>query len=171
VNISDHSQPILKDAKTIRAWIHAASAEYVAPVDWQNWADQLIAKLETPPIWILELSASKSTDDLIAKLQQILEESALPQERSDSSILGFLTLSYEREDLTLRMLLRRAAEIAHGGNVPMGSEVFRQLLTRLESGEDKKTIDAEFKDVANPFRSKALAEWDEIKRWSSPRSS
>lgn len=165
MNISDQSQPILKDAKTIHAWIHAASADYVTPEDWQNWADQLIAKLAMPPIWILELSASKSAADLISKLQQILQDNAFPFELSDSSILGFLVLAYERENLSLRTLLRRAAETAEGGNTPVDRKAFRQLLTRLESGEDKKAIEAQFKDITNSFRSKALSEWDQVKRW------
>jgi hypothetical protein len=167
VNISDQSQPILKDAKTIRAWIHAASGDYVTPVDWQNWADQLIAKLEMPPIWILELSASKSALDLISKLQQILDENAIPLERGDHSILGFLVLAYERENLSLRALISRAAETADGGNASGDREVFTQLLSRLESGEDKKTIETQFKAMTSAFRSKALSEWGEIKRWSA----
>lgn len=167
MNISDQSQPVPKDAKTIHAWIHAASADYVTPEDWQNWADQLIAKLAMPPIWILELSASKSATDLVSKLQQILEENALPLERSDSSILGFLVLAYERENLSLRTLLRRAAETADGGNALVDCEAFWKLLTRLESGEDKKAIEAQFKDITSSVRSKALSEWDEIKKWSA----
>ncbi len=167
MNISDQSQPIRKDAKTIHAWIHAANADYVTPVDWQNWADQLIAKLEMPPIWILELSASKSTTDLISKLQQILQENAFPFERSDSSVIGFLLLAYERENLSLRALLQRAAETADGGSVPVNREVIWKLLTRLESDEDKKAIEVQFKEITNSFRSKALSEWDEIKKWSA----
>lgn len=168
MNISHQGPQTLKDAKTIHAWIHAASADYVTPEDWQNWADQLIAKSDMPPIWILELSASKSAADLTTRLQQILQENSLPFERSDSSIIGFLVLSYERENLSLRALLQRAAKLAEGGEMSGDGALFRKLLNRLESGEDKKALEAQCKEATDSFRAKAFAEWNEIRKLAEP---
>lgn len=159
---------MLKDSRTIQAWIHAASAEYVTPESWQNWADQLIAKSDLPPIWILELSASKSSADLTARLQQILQENGLPFACSASSVIGFLALSHERENLSLRDLLRRAAELADRENTAGEDEKFRRLLDRLESGEDKKAIEASFQEATQACRARALAEWNEIRKLAEP---
>jgi hypothetical protein len=140
-------------------WLAAAESGFARRDDWAGWADTYIARAESPPHWVLDLSLATSLDDLWRILTpQIDQESQQGFHREElyDAVLGYLWLRLERGDFDLRTCLDLAGRHADAYETSTECETFFSLLNRLEAGDD---VQDAAKAIFEPFREIANRQW------------
>jgi hypothetical protein len=121
------------------------------------WADDLIARLDSPPSWLLDLSTTKYRPDAVRVLRT--EAFSPPFEEFDSDeqsdeFLACLLLRYRRGEISWATFLNEGGLHLDNENGRRHCEWLYQMLTDLERHEYSK-------EVENAQRASVRAELDE----------
>lgn len=85
----------------------------------RTWADRLIERLPSPPVWLLDLSVSRSVQEAMSTIRVGLIEGqiVLPNDLGDL-IVGLLALRYQRNDLQWDHFVKAVGDAldAYGGS-------------------------------------------------------
>jgi hypothetical protein len=124
--------------ETLLIWTVALESGYVCSSVWSDWADTHILDLESPPLWLLELSLAQTVEDALFVLHHY-GCSQLPQiiwNRIDYAglYLGFLYLRFKSGELKLEDLLWQAGDRADRSRYDIDCSEFYVLLNEIDGG-------------------------------------
>jgi hypothetical protein len=102
------------------------------------WADALIAQLEKPPYWLLELSTVKYKGDAEKVLVEFVTSE--PFEEQDASLhnrdhIASLFLRYERREISWATFLNEAGRFSDCNQGEVPCEIFYELLNQFEDSD------------------------------------
>lgn len=142
----------------------AIETEYLKHRQWQAWADRLTLLLDSPEIWVLDLSIANT----IGRARDALEDRRRDEQVARGEVipisdlkLGFLYTRFKGGDLTLHDLFEQAGLLAEGGFTTTDCEEFYAQLNSIESGSEVESPDAIFA----AYEHRALVAWREIQSY------
>ena len=62
----------------MQMWVLAIRSRYAKAEVWSNYADDILAAMDSAPLWVIELACYSDTETVLAKLEKILEAADLP---------------------------------------------------------------------------------------------
>jgi len=84
--------------------------------DAKEWAFSVIASLEDPPIHIIDVATSKTFEDAHSSLAAAARDADVPL--AGSRLLGTIRIALMSGELTLRLALRSAMQVARSTSMP-----------------------------------------------------
>ena len=120
-------------------WIPAVEAGLLPLHRLVEWADEQIAELPAPPLWLIEMSLARGVDGLYRAKEKVPEHAApAAGENFDRHeiYLGCLYLAYEAGRLPMGRMLWEAGDYAdgQGGHGIPDCETFYLLLNEIDGG-------------------------------------
>jgi hypothetical protein len=123
--------------------LESGSGKWICSSVWVDWADDRILALDSPPLWLLEISVvntvKKASTLLWKHSSQIRQETGNRIEYTEL-YLGLLYLRFERGELKLEELLMLAGKFANRINYKIDCSAFFSLLNEIDSGDLKNAI-------------------------------
>ena len=105
---------------------------------YYRWADQIIADLDAPPFWVIELATIKYCPDAVAAVNRFVFSEPFESfdfaERDDEHI-ACLLLRYQARAISWATFLSEAGEYSDTNECRRDCEYFYELLNALEDKE------------------------------------
>lgn len=121
-------------------------ARLITSNEWMPWADDVISRMQTPPIWILNLAVTRYWGDAERYVREFAHAEPLEplsmNDRVDDYVVS-LYLCYERRGLSWATFLREAGEEADANGGKHECEYFYEYLTDYEDHEFDPTLEAQ----------------------------
>jgi hypothetical protein len=123
--------------ESLLIWKVALESGYVRSPVWVDWAEKKIIELDSPPLWLLEMSlidTAKKASILLWKYSRQIHQDTWNCIECRELYLGFLYLQFERGNLKLEELLILAGQFADRINYEIDCSVFFLLFHEIDSG-------------------------------------
>jgi len=147
-------------------WVPAIDAGLLRVEKLVAWADEQIAQMDKPSLWLIELSCARNAEGVRRARASVPGYAARdPSDEFDERLiyLGSLYLAYETGRLPMDKLLLEAGRFADGrsgGGVPE-CEAFYYLLNEIDGGGPTRQSDRPLadrvQDLFAPMASQARA--------------
>jgi hypothetical protein len=123
-------------------WTAALESGFLPLTELERWADNQILQLDRPPLWMLDLPASRSEQDACEILWQAWRNHVEATNTGDfprhhawgQLYLGFLYLRFECGDLAMARMLRLAGDMTDRHNCGINCEAYYLLLNEIDGG-------------------------------------
>lgn len=142
-----------------RFWIAAARSGRVKEADWQSWADELIARSDSPDNWLIEMSLAKSLEELWRALEPRLRYEEPDVATDDDAVLGHIWQRYESGEIPLTECLRKAGEEADSSSASIECETIYALLDELEMAGDETIVRQKAAKLFSDVQETAREQW------------
>jgi hypothetical protein len=129
--------------ESLLIWKVALESGYVRSSVWVDWADEHILALDSPPLWLLEISVVntvKKASTLLWKHSSQIRQETWNRIQYTELYLGLLYLRFERGELKIEELLMLAGKFADRINYKIDCSAFFSLLNEIDSGDLKISI-------------------------------
>lgn len=115
----------------------AIVAEYLEPEQWIPWADSHIESIDSPPMWLLDLSMAKSSDAAYRAIWEGVVKDPTHGTICDfgDTVLGLMLLKYFEGKFSIDKFLLAAGEYSDGGNCSTDCEYFYEIHQSFEAGK------------------------------------
>jgi hypothetical protein len=113
----------------------AVVSEFMQPDDWKGWADRIISRMDTPPIWVIDIALANSTDKFKECMSDKLRDEELAEGNLISigdAVIGFYYLRYNKGDLSFEEFLKKSGEEADSGSSDFDCEEIYSILNEYE---------------------------------------
>jgi hypothetical protein len=121
--------------ESLLIWKVALESGYVLSPVWVDWADKQILDLDSPPLWLLELSVLDTVEKasmLFWRHSRQINQSSWNRIECTELYLGFIYLRFERGDLEPGQLLMLAGKFADRINYRIDCSVFFLLFYKID---------------------------------------
>lgn len=106
------------------------------------WADEIIASLDTPPPWVLEIATSKYSPDAVAAINGFVYSEPFQEfENVEDEYVACLFLRYRHDAISWATFLEEAGRFTDAYNGRRDCEYFYELLNELEDQELSKALE------------------------------
>jgi hypothetical protein len=110
--------------------------------DYIPWADDIIARLDHPPVWICELSTTEHCPEALRVIHAFLRSEPFAQGNVVAEdYLGFLWIQYERRELSWATFLKEAGQYSDAANGAIDCGYFYSMLNDLEEAEYDSSVE------------------------------
>jgi hypothetical protein len=125
------------DVRDVQSIVTMVRAGLVLATDLRQWADAMILRYDTPPLWLCDLSLADTPE--AAEAAVLGCEIEWPQE-GDNEYLACLLLQYEGGTLSWGRCLEHAGRYTDGRTGDWGCEEFYAMLNEFEAAGESVDV-------------------------------
>lgn len=156
-------------------WLAVLTTRFARLSDSQEWVYYVIARIDTPPRWILEMATVDSLEQILAVLQEQKYHEEMNAGYALSigdAKLGYYYRMYREGRMSLHDFLAIAGDEADGGTSDLDPEPVFELLNIIEQRAANRYSDLEgvkirVEEIFEPYGAIAEDQWTKLAAFAS----